>query len=109
MKYRKKLVTVEAELVPSFPDDKRIESPAIHEFLDTCISLAEWCEGVSHMMVEDDEFAYEGCVTRGPHILVTTPNGEVAAREGDFIVEDVAGGFYPCTAEVFNETHELVV
>lgn len=40
-----------------------------------------------------------------PHIagmmIIETPNGPVDLREGEWVVEDIRGRFYPCDAEVF--------
>lgn len=42
------------------------------------------------------------------YIAVRTPHGHVFAEKGDYVVKDVAGGFYPCSKAVFMASHEPV-
>lgn len=39
---------------------------------------------------------------------VQTHNGLVPVKEGDFIVQDIAGKYYPCNPEVFNSIYEVI-
>ena len=49
-----------------------------------------------------------GFVDRGGRLVIQTPNGEVRAELGDWIIQDTEGDFYPCVSKVFDATHELV-
>jgi hypothetical protein len=52
-----------------------------------------------HTLSPDD--AEIGCI-------IQTPSGDVLARQGDYIVRDVQGNFYPCVATVFAATYDEV-
>lgn len=41
-------------------------------------------------------------------LSVVTPEGEVHASPGDFIVRGVQGEFYPCKPDIFELSHEVV-
>lgn len=99
--YRKKPVEIEARRVPTDTSD-------ITAYLDESISLAEWCDGLSYMMTEDDERAYDGCEFVGPHISIKTLEGTHAAQPGDWIIRGVQGEFYPCKPNIFDITYDLV-
>lgn len=93
-KYRKKSMVIEARLVPT--DDSLIT-----RYLHESIELAEWCDGVCHMMNQDDE-------NGGPRIDIRTSEGIMAARPGDYIICGVKGEFYPCKPDIFKATYDLV-
>lgn len=41
-------------------------------------------------------------------LLIGTLEGDHTARAGDFIVKGVAGEFYPCNPEIFDQAYEPV-
>lgn len=45
-----------------------------------------------------------------PHVFMKfkTPEGEMSANKGDYIIKGVCGEFYPCKPEVFEKKYELV-
>jgi hypothetical protein len=43
-----------------------------------------------------------------PHVYIDTLEGMMVARVGDWIIKGVAGEFYPCRADIFAATYELV-
>lgn len=94
-RYRKKPVVIEAAQVPTWDPENAVA------FVDECISLAEWCGGVSRMMNEADEHG-------GPRIDITTLEGTMRADPGDWIIRGVAGEFYPCKPAIFEATYEPV-
>lgn len=100
-RYRKKPVVIEAEKVPDDASD-------IQEYLDDSLALAGWCGGIPHMMVNRDEYAYDGAIVKGPHILIHTLEGDHAALPGDYIIKGVQGEFYPCKPDIFEQTYEAV-
>jgi hypothetical protein len=40
--------------------------------------------------------------------IIPTLEGELKANEGDWIIKGVNGEFYPCKADIFQKTYELV-
>ena len=42
----------------------------------------------------------------GRHLLIPTPEGEMRADEGDWIIKGVSGEFYPCKPDIFEKTYE---
>ena len=42
------------------------------------------------------------------YIQIVTLDGIMTARSGDYIIKGVNGEFYPCSAEVFGKTYEVV-
>lgn len=41
-------------------------------------------------------------------LVVKTPEGQLIASFGDFIIKGVHGEFYPCKPDIFEKTYELV-
>lgn len=39
---------------------------------------------------------------------VETFNGLVTIKDGDYIIRDIAGKYYPCNSEIFNATYEVI-
>lgn len=40
--------------------------------------------------------------------LISTLEGELTARPGDFIIRGIKDEFYPCRADIFESTYELI-
>jgi hypothetical protein len=40
--------------------------------------------------------------------LIETAEGHLGAMPGDWIIKGIAGEFYPCKPEIFEESYELV-
>lgn len=45
----------------------------------------------------------------GHMALINTPEGQMQAREGDWIIRGVKGEFSPCKPEIFELTYEEVI
>ncbi|MTH61189.1 hypothetical protein [Paracoccus litorisediminis] len=41
-------------------------------------------------------------------LMIPTLEGEMEARQGDWIIRGVAGEFYPCKPEIFDASYEAV-
>lgn len=41
-------------------------------------------------------------------LLIATSEGDMIAREGDWIIKGVKGEFYPCKPDIFEATYEPV-
>jgi len=39
-------------------------------------------------------------------LLIKTPEGDMLARQGDYIIKGVNGEFYPCKPDVFKKTYQ---
>lgn len=39
-------------------------------------------------------------------LLISTPEGQAAARYGDWIIRGAMGEFYPCKPDIFEESYE---
>lgn len=50
------------------------------------------------------QFLRKGNVT----IIIPTLEGDMGAKDGDYIIRGVEGEFYPCRREIFEKTYEKV-
>lgn len=81
MKFRKKPVEIEAvRLHPDTPDDELLEFMRV--------------TGCPFEMTGDHEMD------------IHTLEGTMHADKGDWIIQGVAGEFYPCKPEIFEQTYE---
>lgn len=79
MKYRKKPVVIEAELL---------------EYTTDCRDrIIVWCGGRK---------ALDGS------IIISTLEGDMRADTGDYIIKGVNGEFYPCKSDIFEKTYKPV-
>jgi hypothetical protein len=85
MFYRKKPVVVEA---------RELTKENVNE-------IAEWCGGDA-----TSENVLNGVGRNGLAMVIYTLEGAMIAREGDFIIKGVAGEFYPCRSDIFQDTYE---
>lgn len=81
VKYRKKPVVIEA-----------------HKWNDPHGWPTSWIP-VPFRLGEDEHGAY---------LIIPTLEGELKARDDDWIIRGVAGEFYPCKPEIFEATYEPV-
>lgn len=80
MKYRKKPVIIEA-------------------FRLGVESIPKWFE------VKSCELDKDGKVL---NVYISTLEGTMKANRGDYIIKEVNGEIYPCKADIFEKTYELV-
>lgn len=52
--------------------------------------VAKWCGGVVYP----------------PYVHVKTLEGTMTGHVGDYIIKGIKGEFYPCRADIFEETYE---
>jgi hypothetical protein len=69
----------------------------------TAKDLAEWCGGqlVEELDAEDPSKKFVA-------INIPTLEGVMRASEGDFVIKGVKGEFYPCKADIFEDTYQKV-
>ncbi len=41
-------------------------------------------------------------------LVIPTLEGDMVAKDGDFIIKGIKGEFYPCKEDIFNQTYEEV-
>ena len=83
MKYRKKLVVIEAV-----------------QFVDTEESILKLSElGLDPVRIDYADLD-------NPILKIETLEGLMIATEGDYIIKGVQGEFYPCKPDIFAETYE---
>lgn len=85
--YRKKPVVIEARKVA----------------VDNIQSVAHWCKGQCVT-----SRAGEWIAPAEQYLLVHTLEGDMRANIGDYVLKGVQGEFYPCRADIFSATYELV-
>jgi len=90
MKFRKKPVIIEAELV----------SELIHKFSHDWKSLPLW-------VTEGYEKTTINTITDSGFI-VKTLEGDMKATKDDYLIKGVQGEIYPCKIDIFNKTYETV-
>lgn len=83
MKFRKKPVVIEAM---QFTDEMKDR-------------VFHWVGGCPSAGVDDQG---------KPTMKIQTPEGWITASLGDWIIKGVAGEFYPCKPDIFEQTYEPV-
>jgi hypothetical protein len=86
--FRKKPVTIEARQATGSPESNR--------------EIIDWTRGSRTPASMDDH------PERGPSLWIATLEGAHWVTPGDWIIQGVAGEFYPCKPEIFAATYEAV-
>ena len=87
-KYRKKPVEIEAVLLTS------------DTVMDALGFLCPDLTAVDHSVLDT--------IRKRKYSTIKTLEGEMRASFGDYIIKGVAGEFYPCKPEIFEQTYEKV-
>mgnify|MGYP003701763967 CR=1 FL=1 len=53
----------------------------------------------------DDQVGYDPAANR---FYIKTLEGDMLICEGDYVIRGVRGEFYPCKADIFSETYDLM-
>lgn len=61
------------------------------------IELASWCDGGVNWSIDNDK--------QKRTIVISTLEGEMLARVGDWIIRGVEGEYYPCKPRIFAESY----
>ena len=90
--FRKKPIVIEAQEISWYGDMHRI---------------TEWIEqNGGKATYGQEEYRLGEC---GPaEMRISTLEGMMTARVGDFIIKGVKGEFYPCKSDIFHATYECV-
>lgn len=91
MKYRKKPVVVEA--IQFRGDSNKYE-------------VAEFFKGSGPFTVG---FIWDDLTHTTVGLSIQTLEGVMRANVGDYIIKGIKGEFYPCKADIFEKTYELVI
>lgn len=110
MKYRKKPVEIDA-LLWDGTDERSLE---IRQWAEPSAAIVD-TDHIQHLW-DYDAGAYlmpngkviHGAPFRERCLIVFTLEGEMVARLGAFIIRGVQGEFYPCRADIFEQTYEAV-
>ena len=87
-KYRKKPVEIEAVLLTS------------DTVMDVIGFLCPDVMAVDHSLLNT--------IREQEYLTIKTLEGNMRASFGDYIIKGVAGEFYPCRADIFEQTYEKV-
>ncbi|HEP1371418.1 TPA: hypothetical protein VB420_000022 [Streptococcus pyogenes] len=52
------------------------------------------------------EFIGQNTLCSTLSIVIPTLEGDMVAQKGDYIIKGIAGEFYPCKPDVFEQTYE---
>lgn len=76
--------------------NKVTEKQAVQVTTDNLQDIAQWSGG------------YEGTDPDNPRVLIKTLEGTMEARPGWWVIRGLAGEFYPCSDEIFEQSYEVV-
>lgn len=91
MKYRKKPVVVVIDAM-QFATNNEVGSP-------TMDAIVNWANQGSPI---------REAWHNGTDIFIRTPEGDMRATVGDWIIRGIKGEFYPCKPDIFEATYEAV-
>ena len=86
MKYRKKPVEINA-----------------FEYIGNVAALERWYKNVR---VDEDVSFFKHFIKRKDEVYIKTLEGEMHVSRGDFVIQGVAGEYYPCKPNIFYKTYE---
>jgi len=75
-----------------------VEITAIRLTPESFKEVVEWAQ----------PFVAAGEDEHGLFVVIRTLEGDVRARDGDWVIRGVVGEFYPCRADIFARTYEAV-
>ncbi|MCG7610326.1 hypothetical protein [Mycobacterium sp. CnD-18-1] len=80
-----------------------IEAMRFDGSLNSAKQIAEWCGGRA-------DFDPKPSDPTDVHVSIAIPTleGTMRASLGDYVIRGVAGEFYPCKPDIFEQTYEAV-
>lgn len=91
MKYRKKPVVIDAMQYVNYYDYNNINE--ILEF------MGDHAKGVRIHYKDGEQL---------PYLVIPTLEGDMYAKNEDYIIKGICGEFYPCKPDIFMKTYERV-
>ena len=93
MKYRKKPVVIEArQLTP-----------------ETAEEIGAWCGAMPCKHESYSSYLWGWALNINERTLrIPTLEGDMSANVGDWVIQGIAGEFYPCKPDIFEMTYERV-
>lgn len=98
-KFRKKPVVVEAHQLKLPKHEDGILCCSCDDNEKSPIDIAEWIGNLEVYLTY-----YDSTI----ELTIPTLEGNMVAKEGDWIIKGVNGEFYPCKDDIFQKTYELV-
>lgn len=86
---------------------KPVEIEAIQFLRDNIFEIEEFTFGKAKNFCIPNKICSDN-INKIATCEIETLEGVMKAVEGDYIIKGVKGEFYPCKADIFNETYELV-
>lgn len=115
--YRKKPVTIEAmHYIVGLNHNRTVSMEEFRRLMTGTSKPSAEDQAEERNAVEVQAFLKAGgadfeCINDavdGPCILINTPEGQMKAAPGDWIIRGVKGEFYPIKSDVFEATYEAV-
>jgi len=75
-------------------------------FTEDQIATPTWMNDACNVWPSFGGAAFEPEHPEGPRIVISTLEGVMIAKPGDWIIRGVAGEIYPCKPEIFDATYE---
>ncbi len=63
---------------------------------------------VGQLLAAGIDFRHPDGMGKTTTLAIATPEGEMTAQPGDWIIKGVKGEFYPCKPDIFEQTYEPV-
>lgn len=72
--------------------------------------LTDYKKTKHYPTLEEESFRIDLCngTCMVGNLIIKTLEGELIASIGDYVVKGIAGEFYPCKPDIFEQTYELV-
>lgn len=87
---------------------KYITKPIVKEAMKLTRNHADqifdWIGKENLRLSNNGEFSEDSC-----YCEIVTLEGIMTAREGDYIIKEINGEFYPCKEEIFLKTYDKVL
>jgi hypothetical protein len=87
-------------VTPSRYRKKPVEIEAVQVAYENRMEVAEWCGGAC------PPASPSGTVYAPGLMSIQTLEGDLWASTGDWVIRGVAGEFYPCKPDIFDQTYE---
>jgi hypothetical protein len=81
---------------------KPIEIEAIKFTRDTWDEVKSFTNNNAHTLM------IEKRINGNAKCIITTLEGQLIAKEGDWIIKGIKGEFYPCKADIFEMTYDKI-